>query len=193
MTVRRRGMRRAILAAVAAALVTALPGPAAASCAAPPPLRAALEDAPTAFVGAVVETTNGDRWATVEVSEVWAGEAGDVVEVRGGPKDPPGPMNVASSGDRTFRTGKTYLFVPSGGEGGVFQDDICSSTRGYTEELDDLRPASAAAPDGPSIADDRGSILWWGVGAAVLGALVALLVRARKHLPVDSGGESPRT
>lgn len=171
----------------------ALPGPASASCAEPPPLRSALEDAPVAFVGTVVDTTNDDRWATVEVSEVWAGEAGDVVEVRGGPEDPPGPMNVASSNDRAFREGETYLFLPRGGEGGVFQDDACSSTTGYTDEIADLRPAAAAPPDGPSVPEDRGSVLWWIVGAAVVGALVRLLVRARERLPGDPGAEPPRT
>lgn len=183
-------MRKAAAVAVAAVVAIALPGPASASCAQPPPLRVALEDAPVAFVGTVVATTNDERWATVEVSEVWAGEAGEVVEVRGGPEDPPGPMGVASSVDRSFRDGETYLFLPSGGEGGVFQDDACSSTTRYTEQVDDLRPAAAEAPDGPSVPDRRGGVLWWAVGAATFGALALLLARARKHLPVDSGRES---
>lgn len=173
-----------ICTAVAPMLVLAvLGGPAAASCAAPPPLPEAIDDARTVFVGTVTDTSNDDRWATVAVSDVWKGDVAGVVEVRGGPADPPGPMEAASSVDRAFRDGATYLFVPSGGDGEVFHDDACSSTTRYGERFDHLRPDDAATP-GPFDAAPRRAArtsvpLWWGVAAIAGAAAVVLLLRRR--------------
>jgi hypothetical protein len=162
----------------AAVLVAALAGPARASCAGVPPVRRAVREARTAFVGTVTETTNSGRWATVEVAEVWKGDAEPLVEVRGGPKDPPGPMNVASSTDRHFREGKTYLFLPQAVSERVFRDDICTATTGYREGLERFRPSEILLDDvRTGVADDGGFPVW--AAGALAGAALAgfLLIR----------------
>lgn len=162
-------------------LVAALTGPARASCAGVPPTKRAVREARTAFVGTVTETTNGGRWATVEVSEVWKGDAAPVVEVRGGPEDPPGPTNVVSSIDRHFREGKTYLFVPGAGSETVFRDDNCSATTGYAKRLDRFRPRAFPLDDvRTGIADDGAAgFPVWAAGALAAAALAGLLVIRR--------------
>lgn len=155
-----------------------------ASCAAAPPLRVAIEDAPHAFVGTVTETSNDGRWALVAVSEVWSGDAEAVVEVRGGPADPPGPLEAASSVDRTYDEGETYLFVPYGGRGDLFHDNSCSSTSELAEGMEELRPAGAREPrageDPPELGGNR-SLLWWGGGAAAAAAIAAAAARRRSR------------
>lgn len=176
-------MKRISVVLVPALAFAVIGGPAAASCAAPPPLRQAIDEARTVFVGTVTETSNADRWATVAVSEVWKGDVARTVEVRGGPADPPGPVHAASSVDRAFRDGAMYLFVPSGGEDEVFHDDACSSTTRYGARYEHLRPADTATPApfeaSPRRADGSSVPLWWGLGAiaAVAGAFVLLRKR----------------
>lgn len=171
-------MKRPVVTASLAAFLTALfAGPSLASCVAPPPMAQAIEDAHAVFVGTVVDTSNGDRWATVRVSEVWRGQVADLVEVRGGPKDPPGPLHVASSADRTYRDGQTYLFLPFGADGDdVFHDDSCSSTVRYGDGFERFRPSGAAAPPpgaGPGPGDGASFSPWWGAaGVAALAATV---------------------
>ena len=174
-----RSFRKAALGAVV--LAAALAGPARASCAGVPPVRSALRDARTAFVGTVLETTESGRWATVEVTEVWKGDAGERVEVRGGPPDPPGPLNAASSVDRHFREGKTYLFIPEAVSETVFRDSICTATTGYEKRLDRFRPAGALLRFDDlrtGVADDGGGFPVWAAGALAAAALAgALLIR----------------
>lgn len=118
--------------------------PAHASCAALPPLPQALAEADVVFVGTVIETTNEQRWATVEVEEVWKGEdIPSTAEVRGGPKDPPGPMNVVSSVDTSYREGARYLFVPFNSTN-PYRDNACTPTRRFTPEVQRLRPSHVA-------------------------------------------------
>lgn len=182
-----------ICAAVAPVLVLAvLGGPAAASCAAPPPLRQAIKEARTVFVGTVTGTSNSDRWAKVAVSEVWKGNVAPFVEVHGGPADPPGPLQAGSSIDRAYRDGATYLFVPTGGDGEVFVDDACSSTTRYGDRIERLREPDAASPRPFEAAPRRhgGSSVapWWGVAAlAAAGGTVMLLRRRRRNARVNRG------
>jgi hypothetical protein len=162
----------AFLAAVPAALFS---GPAVASCAAPPPMAQAIDDAHAVFVGTVVDTSDGDRWATVRVSEVWRGDVAERVEVRGGPADPPGPLEAASSVDRTYREGEAYLFLPFGADGNkVFHDNSCSSTTPYGDGFERFRPRGAAPPaPGPAPPDDVSFSPWWGaIAVAVVVAQV---------------------
>lgn len=165
------------------ALMVAGASSARASCAPPPPMPAAIDDAAEVFVGTVQDTTNSDRWATVEVSEVWKGDVAALVEVQAGPKDPPGPMGVASSVDRTFDEGKTYLFVPHGGSGTEFKDSSCSRTTVYREALDRFRPPSPSHPADEATSSDDGSSSapWWIAGAlaAALAAVAAFAARRR--------------
>jgi hypothetical protein len=173
--------RRIIRWTLPGLIVAAAAAPAQALCAAPPPMRVALRNAPVAFVGTVVETTNDDRWATVEVTEVWEGHADARVEVRGGPADPAGPMQVSSSVERTYEEGTTYLFVPDSGTGDVFTESSCSPTRELNDRLERLRPEGAGVPLDDlrtGIADDGGFPLW-GVAVAVAVVAAAFLVVRR--------------
>jgi len=132
---------------VFAGVLAVAASPAAASCAEIPPVKKAIADADILFVGTVVETTNDDRWATVEVEEVWkGGDIADVVEVRAGPPDPPGPISVAGSNDRTYRAGVRYLFFPYGAKGDILQDSACSRTTRLTRAVERFRPASMERP-----------------------------------------------
>lgn len=171
-------MRRALLIlGIAGVVASSWTAAALASCAQAPPLRDAIDEAPVAFVGTVVETNGSGRWATVEVAEAWKGEVDDTVEVRGGPADGPPGHAVSSSVDRSFEEGKTYLFLPYEKKGDVYLDNICSSTTGYSERLDALRPEAPAetsdrAPE--PTAGERSAVVWWSVAAvAAFGAVVA--------------------
>lgn len=170
-----------VLAVLAAALAPA--GAAHASCIAPPPLRISIARADVVFVGEVESTSAGGRAATVRVTDVWKGE--DVpatVEVVGGETSP----NVASSVDRTYRDGTTYLFVPADASA-PYEDNACTATRPYSERVERLRPAgaappAAAAPDDPDASDDDGGGSWAVgslVGVALLVALAWSAVRVR--------------
>ena len=109
-------------------------------------IRDRLAEAHVAFVGTVQSTTNGGRFAVVLVEEVWRGSAlPDLVEVHGTPVD---DELAATSVDRTFTVGARYLFVPqnSGDDRAYFNDNVCSATREYSPELDQLRPRSGDEP-----------------------------------------------
>jgi hypothetical protein len=161
-----------------------------ASCIAPPPIPKAIRQAPAVFVGTVVEVTNMRRWVTVEVSDVWKGDVEDLVEVRAGPKDPPGPGGVATSVDRHYRLGETYFFVPYKATGPIFRDTNCSRTTRYEPALDRFKPASAQTPS-PSETErepssqeesDGGSLVWWLAGALVALFGAGLLLRSRRNV-----------
>ena len=179
-------MKRAgLVTSIGLAGAVALAGPAAASCVAPPPLAQAIDEAPAAFVGTVTATSNAGRWAAVEVTEVWAGDVAEVVEVRGGTADPPGPVGASSSVDRIYREGATYLFLPFGGTGDVFRDNACSSTIRFRPGLERFRPGDAAprgaASDGPGEGD--GSFPLWWVAAAAAGAVAGVVAWRRRAAP----------
>lgn len=175
-------MRRIALALTTAAALTWNVGAAVASCAPSPPMRTAIDDAPVVFVGTVREVTNSDRWATVEVTEVWKGDVEAQVEVKAGPEDPAGPMGVASSVDRTYDAGKTYLFLPHAGSRNEFKDSICSRTTVYREDLARFRPAGALHLDGRATgggADDS-AVPWWAIGLAVAAVVTGALAVQRR-------------
>ena len=119
-------------------------------------MNQAISESAATFVGTVSALENGRRWATVDVLEVWKGETRLTPEVivKAGPKDPPGPGGVATSIDRYYRLGETYLFVVYGGQGSTFRDSNCSRTTRFSPELARFRPASAetspAAEPSPS-------------------------------------------
>lgn len=169
---------------LAASILVAAPGVAVASCAAPPPIDNAMQTADVVFVGAVRATSNGDRWAEVTVQEIWRGpDLPATVVVQGGPEG-----NMATSVDRSFRVGATYLFFPSvDAASGVLSDTSCSPTTEWTPDLARLRPADArqslgAAPATPA-GFDWESLLPIGLAVAVFGALlvVGLLARGRQE------------
>lgn len=172
-------------------VTTVLVSPARASCAPPPPMKRAMAEAPAVFVGQVVSTTNEDRWAVVDVEEVWKGDVPERVEVRGGPADPPGRLSVVSSVDRDFKNGRRYLFVPYRRKGDVFLDNICTRTTRYSGRLDKYRPAGAvplppddAEPSGEQAPVSGGGVSPWlivGLGAAACAGGAILLSGRRRR------------
>ncbi len=163
-----------ILVVSCCALVASLgaAGSAVASCAPLPPLKQAIAKSPVVFVGETTATSNEDRTATVEVSEIWKGEVPEgSFEVVGGAEG----ANAASSVDRAYEVGITYLFVlyePM--KGGRFRDNSCSATAPYKDRFDKLRPASAReVPESGSLDADS-----QGIGFPLPVVLVAGLVFA---------------
>lgn len=136
----RRGLAIAILVAAAA---FAGPSAALADCAEPPPVDIAVRDGENVFVGTVTALTAQDRWAKVQVEEIWKGQdTGPIVEVRGG--ESPGAVSTI---DRFFRLGQRYVFVVGFGDT-VFNDNGCSSTREWRDEYLEVRPAGWFGPRG---------------------------------------------
>jgi hypothetical protein len=168
--------------ALTALAVLGAPDVALADCAAPPPLEQAINAADIVFVGTVTSTANGNRWATVAVKEVWRGpDQPPIVLVKGGPGG-----NTATSVDRSFETGATYLFTPFRDGDGSLSDNSCSSTTLMSEAVAPLRPAltrtpTGAAPEAPGF-DFGGLIGPIGVAVIVAGVLllVGLLARGRQ-------------
>jgi len=174
-------MRRLVLAAVVAwpLLLGFGPALALADCMMPPPIEEAATTADIVFVGTVAQTTNRNSWANVEVTEVWRGpDQPRAVVVKGGP-----PGNAATSVDRAFETGVTYLFFPYADPELGLADNSCSSTTPWTEDLDALRPAVTREPIGaePEAGGfDLGGILVpLGVAVIVGGALFLAGLAAR--------------
>lgn len=122
----------------------AIAGPVAADCEMAPPLPDALDEAPVAFVGSVA-ALRGPA-ATFTISEVWAGELGPVVEVRGLSERSVGRSTEGEQSfvedDRTWVLGETYLVVPIV-DGSVLRDSICTATTEWTDELAAHRPSEA--------------------------------------------------
>ncbi|MFV1961031.1 MAG: hypothetical protein ACC658_04275 [Acidimicrobiia bacterium] len=115
-----------------------------ASCAEPPDLETAFADADVVFIGVVVELSNNDRTAVMQVEQVWKGpELPDVVTVRGGPEEP----NVATSVDRTFELG-TYVVFPVN-SAPPFEDNACTLTQRTTPALDVINPSLTEPPEDP--------------------------------------------
>jgi hypothetical protein len=162
------------------------PSLALASCIAPPPFEEVIRRAPAVFVGTVIDLHNGDRTATVDVSEVWKGaEVPAEVEVQGGPSRVSGFTSV----DRNFELSREYLFVPYKRNGSVFRDNACTRTTLFRTELTRLRPSGAYEPSAtltpesptPEVDEQSDGIRWLLLGAAIMGsALIALVLFRRR-------------
>jgi hypothetical protein len=157
------------------------PATALADCMMPPPIGEAVKNAEILFVGTVEQTSNRNSWASVSVAEVWRGpDQPQGVVVRGGPAG-----NAATSVDRVFEPGVTYLFFPYADAELGLADNSCTSTTPWSEELAALRPVDARPPIGGGTAEagfDLGGVLV-PIGVAVLlgGALIVagLIARGR--------------
>ena len=129
--------------------------PATADCQPAGPLEEALPAAPIVFVGTVSEADGSI--ATFTVSEVWAGDVGDVVTVRGlfdGVPPPDGGFGAGfSEDDRQWMEGETYLVVPFIDDG-VLRDNQCTATIEWQPELEALRPANARIVAGEVTTED---------------------------------------
>ena len=137
---------RLLVASVRAAAVVSLVGrPALASCAEVPDLETAFADAEVVFIGVVVELSNRDRTAVMEVEQVWKGpQLPAVVTVHGGPSDP----GVITSVDRTFERA-TYVVFPVNSSP-PFEDNACTLTQRTTAALDVINPFAAEPPEDPN-------------------------------------------
>ena len=115
------------LALVAAAVI----GPAGAAHAQCGPAKSTAESLTTtevAFVGRVVDRSNLDRTAVMEVLEVWKGDSlPPLVTVNGGPED----MNQFTSIDRRYLLGQIYLVMPANARA-PFLDSLCTGTTLWT-------------------------------------------------------------
>lgn len=136
-------MRALVASLVAAAAVLLASGTGAEASCAVAPLEDSIRVSDVAFVGTVVELANGDRWATVNVEEIWHGpDLAPVVEVRAGQAG-----DAASSIDRTYSLGR-YLFVVTMAQGAL-HDNACSPTTEWTADLEKFRPPDARRPSAP--------------------------------------------
>lgn len=134
---RTTAVRLLIVSMLTVTLVAITAQSALASCAEPPDLETAFAEADIVFIGVVVELTNNDRTAKMEVESVWKGpQLPDVVTVHGSPDDP----NLFTSVDRTFTYG-TYIVFPVNTEP-PFQDNICTLTQRTTSALDAINPGA---------------------------------------------------
>ena len=119
--------------------------PALASCAERPDLETAFADAKVVFIGVVVELSNHNRTAIMEVEQVWKGpELPEMVTVRGGPEDP----NSLTSVDRAFERG-TYVVFPLN-SAPPFEDNACTLTQRTTSALDVINPLVVEPPEDPN-------------------------------------------
>lgn len=124
-----------VVSVLAAASVALVPQPASASCAELPDLETAFAEADVVFIGLVLDLTNNDRTAVMEVEQVWKGpQLPDVVTVTGGPAD----ANMFTSVDRTFGVG-TYIVFPVN-SAPPFEDNDCTLTQRTTAALDVINP-----------------------------------------------------
>ena len=178
---------RALLALslLAVAGLLASPGTALADCMPPPPIEVAVETAEIVFVGTVTETAQGNRWANVQVEEIWRGpDLAASVLVKGGPAG-----NMATSVDRHFEAGVKYIFFPSvDAEQGGLADNSCTNTQPWAEDMAELRPVGFRAPaeeaSPTSQGFDMGGLerILAGVGAVFLALLaIGLVARGRSE------------
>lgn len=129
-------------------------------------------DADAVLVGTVTSVSNGDRWATVTVEEVWHGpDQPTEVVVRGGPE---GSM---TSVDRTYTVGIRYIFAVSVEDGSLL-DNTCSGTTPADEvDLAAVRPAEIRTPGtGTAVPGQTGEALAGLGGPLAVGAVVGALL-----------------
>lgn len=170
-------MRYQILLALGIALANlSLPAVVRADCQPASSIQEALATAEIAFVGTVVAAAGGGPRAAFSVEEIWVGELGATVEVRG-----MGDAGLMED-DRQWTLGARYLVIPYV-DRGALRDSICSATTEWRDELAVLRPEGARAPEeSPSGSDGgvRPELLALAVALGVLG-IVALV--AFRHGP----------
>jgi len=137
-------------AAILGLAFAVVPGTAVASCAEFPPLEDHLAQADVVFVGTVVAVTDEQRTALIDVEEIWRGpDLAAQVTVHGGFEDV-----GFTSVDRSFEEGVRYLVAASFNEGRL-EDNACSATRAWTDDLADLRPEAVGTPQpSPTESDD---------------------------------------
>lgn len=180
---------RRFLVLVVASMAMLAPTSAAADCQPAGPIEEVLQTAEIVFVGTVV-AVEGPA-ARFAVTDVWAGDVGATVEVRG-LADPGGRDGGFGAGfsedDRHWTRGETYLVLPWV-DGGVLRDSICTSTTEWRDELAALRPASAVMVEPATVEGELP------VPLALLGALsaVAILITVSAFARRGASGNGGRS
>ncbi len=124
-----------VSAVVIVGVVAVTPQQALASCAELPDLETGFADADVVFIGIVTELSNNNRTATMQVEQVWKGQAlPETVVVHGGP----GGSDAFTSVDRAYELG-TYIVFPVNSTP-PFQDNACTLTQRTTTALDVINP-----------------------------------------------------
>jgi hypothetical protein len=153
--------------------VLLLAGTASASCLEPPALDVGLAEAHTVFVGTVIDLANQDRTATFAVEEVWKGTVAEEAVVMGGPSG-----NAFTSVDRGFEMDTRYLVVPVRGAGSSFEDNACTLTQPYTQDVATFRPEDPRPPTAQHNTEEEAApfpswaIVTIGLAGAVLAAVM---------------------
>lgn len=140
-----------------------------------------LAEADIAFVGRVVDRSNLDRTAVLQVMEVWKGaDLPSTVTVNGGPENAAQQTSI----DRTFLLSQIYLVMPATSRS-PFEDSLCSGTRLWSTPTGSIPPLLQAAagrelpilivPSDVVAPDDGGSSAPLGISGAGLGAIVIVL------------------
>ncbi len=176
---------------LAATAMLGAPSLAFADCMAPPPIEEAVKTADIVLVGTVTEASNGNRWATVTVQEIWRGpDLPATLLIKGGPD-----ANAASSVDRSFEAGQRYILFPyfandteplPGIAAGGLADNSCTSTQPWDDSMAVFRPADARTAEALQGEDeapfDLGPVVTIGGFVMVLFAVmlgIGLLARGR--------------
>ena len=177
-----------VLVLVAAAVVA--PASAAyAQCGSAGAVQDRLASAEVAFVGRVVDRSNRDRTAVMQVLEVWKGERlPSQVTVNGGPED----LSQQTAVDRTFLLSQIYLVMPANARP-PFRDSLCSGTQLWSTPTGSIPLFLQDAvgtdvpipmiPDGGFTADDggvAGSLGTVGVALVVIVLALGLIFGVRR-------------
>lgn len=148
-----------------------VPTEAQARCASPAPIDSAMATNGVVFVGTVVDVSQ-DNVATVSVESVWKGPklAAEVL-VDGGP--------ITDPENRGLDEDERYLFFPSNDEP-PFEDDRCTATRVFDDELERFKPAGAV--DRPLEKKPNDNAAWtWAVAAILVGLLAIQVLRTQRR------------
>ena len=114
-----------ITLALVATVVVAPAGAAHAQCGSALSTEESLAQTEVAFVARVIDRSNRDRTAVMEVLEVWKGSPlPPTVVVNGGPED----LDQHTTVDRVFLLGQIYLVMPANSRA-PFQDSLCSGSQ----------------------------------------------------------------
>ena len=182
-------IRALVVLALVAAVIVAPASAAHAQCGLVRTVEQSLAEADVAFVGRVVDRSNLDRTAVMQVLEVWKGASlPSSVTVNGGPED----MAQQTSIDRTFLLSQIYLVMPANSRS-PFQDSLCSGTQLWSTPTGSIPSVLQSVvgrelpilivPGGVSAADDGGSsglLGTLGIGVIVIVLALGLIFGVRR-------------
>ena len=167
-----RGLGRLLATTGLGAALLAVPGPALADCAGPPPLEVSVSTAELVFVGTVTAVEANGYSATFAVEEIWRGDVPATVVVDGG--EFPGQP---AEDDRSFELGTKYVVIPAF-HGGRLVDSLCSGTTPWDDAFEAVRPPDAhpATATPPPVETGGQSSVLGGLGDLALPVLTVLAI-----------------